>query len=175
MGRKLNLVQLKDIFKRPAFLSTCVFGVAFVLIGTSAMNALSFGIRVLEAADKPVDNFVARGIAIAVLTFAVLLHGTWRQAGIYLNNIFAVTKVLILLVIVVTGFVSWGGGFKNKPAATENFNIHNAFKNPEKDPYGFAESFLAVIFAYGGFNQANYVSVDSLSCCYRYLIIPNRF
>ena len=151
-------MQLKDIFKRPAFLSLCVFGIAFVLIGTSAMNALSFGIRFLQAIDAQVNNFVARGIAIAVVTFAVLIHGTWRQAGIILNNTFAIIKILMLLVIVVTGFVSLGGGFKNKAVATENFNVHNAFKNPESNPYGFAESFLAVIFAYGGFNQANYVS-----------------
>lgn len=121
------------------------------------MNALSFGIRVLQAADMDVDNFIARGIAIAVITSAVIIHGTWRKLGIYLNNIFATIKVFILLVIVVTGIVSLCGGFKNKAVAAENFNVHNAFKNTEKDSYGFAESFLAIIFAYGGFGQANYV------------------
>lgn len=111
----------------------------------------------LEAADKPVDNYIARGIAIAVVSFAVIIHGTWRQLGIYLNNTFATIKVFILLVIVVTGFVSLCGGFKNKAVAAENFNVHNAFKNLEKDSYGFAEAFLAIIYAYGGFSQANYV------------------
>lgn len=129
------------------------------------MNALSFGIRVLEAAGRPVDNFIARGIAIAVVTFAVLLHGTWRQAGLVLNNAFALVKVLILLLIIVTGVISWGGVFKTSDSATsnpgvvsDNFNVHNSFKSASRDSYGFAESFLAVIFAYSGFNQANYVS-----------------
>lgn len=122
------------------------------------MNALSFGIQVLEAAGRPVDNLICRGIAVAVATFAVVLHGTWREAGIYLNNIFATIKILMLLVIIVTGFVSWGGVFKTDEAATDNFNVHKSFKDAGNDSYGFAESFLAVIFAYGGFNQANYVS-----------------
>lgn len=163
---RLTGKQLKDIFKRPAFFSTCVFGVMFVLLGTAAMNALSFGIRIQEAADRQVDNFTSRGIAIAVVTFAVILHGTWRQAGLFLNNTFATIKVLMLLLIIITGLVSWGGAFhtpaaiaKNPGVAASNFSIHNSFKYAAQDSSGFAESFLAVIFAYGGFNQANYVSM----------------
>ena len=128
-----------------------------MLLGNVATNSISFGIRVLEASGKPVDNFAVRGIAIAVVTFACLFHGTWRQGGIYLNNLFASTKVLMLLVIIVTGFVSYSGVFKRSAVASDNFNVHTAFDNPEKDPYGFAESFLAILFAFGGFNQANYV------------------
>lgn len=129
------------------------------------MNALSFGIRVLEAAGKTPDNFTVRGIAIAVTTFAVVLHGTWRQAGLFLNKFFAMVKILILLLIIITGFIALGGGFRTHQAASQNFNVHNAFKDKANDPYGFAESFLAVVFAYSGFNQANYVS---LTCSFEY-------
>ena len=122
-----------------------------------AANSISFGIRILEASGKPVDNFYVRGIAIAVMSFACLFHGTWRLGGIYLNNIFAVVKVTMLLVIIVTGFINFSGVFKRSTAASDNFNVHIAFNNAEKDPYGFAESFLAILFAYGGFSQANYV------------------
>ena len=138
---------------------TCVFGIMFVLIGTAAMNAMSFGIRVLEAAGRTPDNFTVRGIAIAVTTFAVVLHGTWRQAGLLLNTGFAIFKILMLLLIIITGFIALGGGFSHDHAASRNFNVDHAFQNTANDPYGFAESFLAVLFAYSGFNQANYVSV----------------
>ncbi|MCJ1460573.1 hypothetical protein MMC28_010955 [Mycoblastus sanguinarius] len=152
-----ELHYLKDIIRRPLFLSTCVFGLTFVLLGNVATNSISFGIRVLEASGKPVDNFAARGIAIAVVSFACVFHGTWRQGGIYLNNIFALIKITMLLVIIITGFVSYAGVFKRSAAASNNFNVHKAFKDPAKDSYGFAESFLAILFAFGGFNQANYV------------------
>ena len=133
---------------------------AFVLLGNVAANAISFGIRVLQAAERPVSNFVVRGIAIAVVTFACFMHGFWRQGGIYLSNFFAVIKVAMLLLIVVTGFVSYSGVFKRPAAGAENFNTHATFRDPETDPFGFAESFLSVLFAYGGFNQANYVRCE---------------
>ena len=140
----------------------------FVLIGTAAMNALAFGIRVLEAAGKTPDNFTVRGIAIAVTTFAVVLHGTWRQAGLLLNKSFAIIKILILLLIIITGFIALGGGFHVDQAASKNFNVDNAFKNRANDPYGFAESYLAVVFAYSGFNQANYVRLSSSFECFTF-------
>lgn len=149
--------QLKDIIRRPLFLSTCVFGVAYVLLGNTATNSISFGIRALEASGQPVDNFKVRGIAIAVVTIVCLFHATWRKGGIYLNNIFASVKIVMLLVIIVTGFVSYSGVFEQPAAAGKNFDIETAFANTGKNSYGFAESFLAVIFSYGGFNQANYV------------------
>ncbi len=149
------------------------------------MNALSFGLRVLDAANTPVNNWNVRGIAIAVVTFAVILHGIWRQAGLYLNNAFAMIKILILVLFIITGLISWGGGFhpnslrknhtvtssnfivytnitnsnsslENPAVAPSNLNVHNAFKDIAKGSYGFVEAFLAVVFAYGGFNQANY-------------------
>ena len=136
------------------------------------MNALSFGYRVLEAAgyDQP-DNWKARGIAIVIVTFAVVLHGTWRQAGIIVNNAFAIIKVLILLLFIITGFISLGNGFNpsataiqegyvtNSTVASDNFDTSNSFKDKSDGSYGYVESFLAIIFAYSGFNQANYVSL----------------
>lgn len=168
---KLICVQLKDIFKRPAFFTTCLFGVIFIFIGTAAMNAISFGIRVLEAAGhRDPDNWLARGIAIIIITFAVLLHGTWRQAGLVVNNAFAIIKVLILLLFIITGFISLGNGFKptdiakqegyvtNSSVASNNFDSSRSFKYKSSGSLGFVESFLAIIFAFSGFNQANYVS-----------------
>ena len=168
---KLICVQLKYIFKHPAFFSICLFGVIFIFIGTAATNALSFGIRVLEAAgDKNPDNWVARGIAIVAITFAVVLHGAWRQAGIYVNNAFAIIKVLILLLFIITGFVALGNGFKpsalaisegyvtNNTVALSNYDTSKSFKGKNGGSYGYVESFLAIIFAFSGFNQANYVS-----------------
>lgn len=137
-----------------------MYGFAFVLLGNVAANAISFGIRVLQAADQPLDNFVVRGIAICVVTFACFMHGFWRQGGIYLSNIFAVIKIAMLFLIIVTGFISYSGVFKRPSAGSENFNMHRAFKNPEKNPFGYAESFLSILFAYGGFNQANYVMAE---------------
>ena len=135
------------------YLSTCIFGLAFILLGNVAPNSIVFGIRVLEAANKPVNNFTVRGIAIAVASFACFIHGFWRKGGIYLSNIFGLIKMVMLLVIIITGFVSYSGVFQRPAVAAQNFSIHKAFSNPQQDPYGFAESFLATLFAYGGLTK----------------------
>ena len=123
------------------------------------------GVRVLQASSgKSVDhrdNFTVRGIAIVVVSFACFFHGFWRRGGIYLMNLFGFIKIVMLLVIIVTGFVSYSGVFgtsqEKATAGSGNFDVHTAFSDPAKDTYGFADSFLAILFAFGGFNQANYV------------------
>jgi len=62
-------------------------------------------------------------------------------------------KVGILLLIIATGFAAWGGAFKD---VTENaFESGKSFDN--SSAYGYTESFIAVVFSYSGFMNANYV------------------
>ena len=175
-GRKISVPRnggelhyLKDVMRLPKFFTTCVFGVAFVLLGNVAANSLMVGIRLIQAASggealSQNDNFVARGIAVAVVSFACAFHGFWRRGGIYLMNIFGFVKIIMLLIIIITGFVSYSGVFgttdEKSAAGRKNFQASAAFKSPAQDAYGFADSFLAIIFAFGGFNQANYVMCE---------------
>ena len=149
-------------------MTTCIYGIAFILLANVAANALVFGIRVIQASTGQdvvaSDNFKVRGIGILIVTFACFFHGFWRRGGIYLMNFFGCVKILMLLTIIITGFVSYSGVFKpadGKPMpAPDNFSARKAFAGMSPDAYGYADSFLAVIFAYGGFNQANYVMAE---------------
>lgn len=141
-----------------------------MVLGNMAGNSLFFGEYIMAAAGagKPEDidsdamiayNVKVRCIAIAAVTLACILHGLWRKGGIYLNNFFAMIKVLILLLIIVVGICAWAGVFKGKANhAATNMSLPNSFQGSENDSYGYCQAFLAVIFAYGGFDQANYVS-----------------
>jgi amino acid transporter len=163
---------LKDIIRKPAFFAVCLYGIAFVLLGNIATNSMAFGVRVLQAAGRsdPNNAWEARGIALAVVTFTCLLHSLWRVGGIWLSNIFAVVKISILLAVFVTGCLTWGGIFHRSGEAIPNMAAPDAFKNPSQDAYAFAEAYLSIVFAYGGFNQANYVSIN-LETPYLMLII----
>lgn len=69
---------------------------------------------VLDAAGKnDIKNYdgVVRGIAVAVATFSCLIHGIWRQGGLYLNNLLAVMKILILVIMFLLGMLAQGGVF----------------------------------------------------------------
>lgn len=65
---------LERVYRRPRFLATCVLAVKFALVGSSAANALSFGRYVLRASGRDAGDWEARGIAIACVSAAVLVH-----------------------------------------------------------------------------------------------------
>jgi hypothetical protein len=69
---------------------------------------------VLDAAGKnDIEHHddIVRAIAIAVATGSCIIHGVWRQGGIYINNILAVMKILILLMIFILGMLASNGTF----------------------------------------------------------------
>jgi amino acid transporter len=72
-------------------------------------------------------------------------------------------KAAMLLMLIIVGVISFAGGLsvKTMETAKENYGGHGNFDSTSKSSYGYAASFLSVIFAFGGFNQANYVSVLS--------------
>lgn len=148
------------MIKSPKFLATCLYGIPFIILGTAAGNALIFAISIFHAAGivEP-DKIAVRGLAIGVITFCCFVHGVWRTGGIYLNNFFGSIKLAILFGIFIIGVIYAGGGLGGSTrTASQNLSVHTSVGNPLNDAYGYAEAFLAVLFAYGGFNQATYVS-----------------
>lgn len=110
----LTCHKLKYIYERPRYLTTCVFGIAFILLGNVATNSISFGMSVLDAAGKDKiehHDEIVRAIAVAAATFSCLIHGVWRQGGIYLNNFLAVLKITILLMMFILGLLAHAGVF----------------------------------------------------------------
>jgi L-asparagine transporter-like permease len=128
-----------------------------------AGNSIFFGISILKACgiENPANGAV-RGIAIGVATFACVLHIVSRWWGIALNNFFGFVKVLILLMLIIVGILSFASALplKTIEIARDNYEHHAGFGSASTSTYGYASSFLSVIFAYGGFNQANYVSLQ---------------
>jgi amino acid transporter len=171
-GGELN--YLKYIIRKPAFFTTCVFGIAFILLGNVSTNSMAFASAVLEASGNTnINNYdaVVRGVALAAAASTCIIHSTWRQGGIYLNNLLAIVKIMMLLVIFIIGMCCLGGVFERPEGAKDNFRPGSAVnKAGNADAYGYAEAFLAILFAFGGLNQANYVmgEVDDPRCRYKW-------
>ncbi|KAF6822116.1 high affinity methionine permease [Colletotrichum musicola] len=160
-----DLVYLQYVYRRPAYrkntilLSTCIFGVAFVVLGNMAGNSIHFALRLLEAAghEKP-ENGPVRGIALAVAVFACMVHTFSRRGGILLNNLLAMIKIMIMLLIIVTAITVGAGGFpKTKNVIVDNTSTKTSFAGGSDEPNGYAQAFLAIIFSFSGFEQPNYV------------------
>ncbi|KAK3681808.1 amino acid permease-domain-containing protein [Podospora appendiculata] len=154
--------------KDTVLLMGTLFGISFIFVRNMASNCINFAVRVLQAArsgDEPKNGEVraiAIAIAIAAAAFACVVHVVSRRYGIWLNNLLAVVKVCILLVIIFTTLAVLGGGVHDEDGnqvpnvLTQNIDPKVAFKEPGTVT-GYAASFLSIIFAYSGFEQANYV------------------
>ena len=164
---RTNKIQLEFIFPKPKFLTTCIYGIAFILLGNISGNAIAFARYAMEAAghDEP-DSEKGKviGIAFAALTAAVLLHVCSRRGGIVMNNAFACLKVLILLTIIILGFVKASGRrLGGDPPATQNFDPDISFRGGRRDLASYTDSLLYILYACSGFDQPFYVLSESKS------------
>ncbi|KAI1076893.1 amino acid transporter [Whalleya microplaca] len=151
---------LERVYRHPRYLASCVLASQMVLLGFSSGNSLAFGRYVLAAAGSTEgDGWTARGIAIGCITFAVLLHSTLPKWGLRLVNLLGIFKVVILLLIVFSGFAAIAGRLRVPPPG----NFHNAFDIEVTEDYGgqgaygYATALLRIIYSYKGWENANYV------------------
>lgn len=95
---------------------TCIYGLIFVVLGNLTGNAIACGQYIMQAAGAPDHPQAVRGLAVAILPGACLIHGLWRHGGIVLNNVLASIKVLTLVAVIVIGFATAeGASFGNGP------------------------------------------------------------
>lgn len=151
---------LERVFRRPARLATSVFAVQIVLLGFSSGNSLAFGRYVLLAAGRPMpDGWVPRLIAVLCVTLVVLLHATAPRWGLRLTNALGFFKVVVLLLIVVSGFAALAG-YRLVP---DPRNFDDFWRVEKGDGYGrggayaYATALLQVVYSYKGWENANYV------------------
>lgn len=131
-----------------------------ILLGFSSGNSLAFGRYILFASGSEVaDGWQARGIAIACVTFAVVLHSTLPKWGIRLFNVLGIFKVAVLLVIVFGGFAAIAGRLK----VPNPHNFDNAFHFYSGESWGnggayeYCTAILRIVYSYKGWENANYV------------------
>ena len=140
-----------------------MYGIPFILLGNLAGNALALGSFVMHAAGRNPDAAKGEviGIAIGALSAACLLHMFSRRGGIIMNNIFAIIKVALLVVIIVLGFLKAGGvHLGSSPKSTDNFHIPESFKGAGRDFASYTTSLQYIVYSYSGFLQPFYVLAE---------------
>lgn len=159
-----------------------MYGLVFVILGNLAGNAVAMGQYVMHAAGDPDHSHAIRGLAVAALTGACLIHGLWRKGGIVLNNVLALIKVLILMAVIVIGFAvaggaSFGNGPIGKAAVKANFDPHRSFLAPKGDAGSYARSIVYIVHSYSGFKQPFYVSkfLDSFNVAFDLILTHQRY
>ncbi|EKD19507.1 high-affinity methionine permease [Drepanopeziza brunnea f. sp. 'multigermtubi' MB_m1] len=144
---------LEYVFTRPRFLVTAMYASNVMLLGWAGSNSVVFGEYILHAAGVEVDRWNQRGVGVACVTSAFLIHGCALKWGVRLQNLLGCIKLGILLLIVVAGFVALAGHLKidEKP---DNFT--NAFEGTTASAYGIVTALYNVIWSLSGYSNANY-------------------
>lgn len=121
------------------------------------------GSYVMVAAGRSADDHLAKLIAFAALTIACLLHGIWRAGGIYVNNLLAVLKFLLLFTLFVLGLCAANKDkFVHTQTAGTNFDIHRSFAGKSNDTASYADCLVNIMYSYSGYEQPFYVSYSLL-------------
>lgn len=79
--------------------------VADIFAGWAGSNSVVFGEYILHAANVEVGRWNQRGVGLACITAAFLIHGLALKWGLRLQNLLGIIKLVIILIIVVAGWV----------------------------------------------------------------------
>ncbi|KAF2421120.1 amino acid transporter [Tothia fuscella] len=143
---------LEFVYRKPRFLVTGFYTGYVVLLGWAGSNSVVFGEYILHAAQVEVTRWNQRGVGLACITAAFLIHGLSVKWGLRLQNFLGTIKLLILLLIIFAGFAALGGALKiEKP-----HNFDNAFAGTTGSAYGVVTALYNVIWSYIGYSNANY-------------------
>src|ERR1700755_3301226 len=98
------------------------------------------------------------------------LTRTFTAMGIRLNNFLGLSKFLILLFLIGIRFATVAVLAEREQGLINDLSPAEAFRNeePNRRPFRYAEAFLFVLFPFGGFHQANYVSITEV--CLRIIL-----
>lgn len=161
-------LQFEYIYRIPKFLATCIYAVIFIFLGNTSGNGIIFGTNVLRIIRYPdpvnlnddKTGWIVKGIAVAVVTVACLLHGAWRAGGIWVQNSFAIMKIMILWFFIIAGLATYSKKINAVPDPGVDLAIETSFKPSESftKPYGvdgWIATLLDVSFSFGGYESAN--------------------
>ncbi|KAJ6585396.1 amino acid permease-domain-containing protein [Mycena capillaripes] len=150
-------VYLEAIYRKPKYLATMIFAMNAILLGFTAAGCIAFAQNILIAAGQPDPRWVVRGIALGVIFFVTLLHGLTPRLGILVMNALSLFKIVILLLIVITGWVVLSG---KTHIEDPHANFRDAFAGSSHSSNDYATATFKVLFAYSGWSNVNYVLND---------------
>ncbi|KAK2594492.1 methionine permease [Conoideocrella luteorostrata] len=140
---------LEFVYRKPKFLTTCLYTGYVILLGWAAGNSVIFGEYILHAAQVEVTRWNQRGIALACITSAFLIHGTALKWGIRLQNVLGIIKIIVILIIIISPLV-------NLKKVRENNSFSKPFEGTTGSAYGIVTALYNVIWSYVGYSNANY-------------------
>ncbi|KAG4411830.1 hypothetical protein IFR04_015034 [Cadophora malorum] len=172
-------IYLERIFRKPRMLATCMFMSYVVLLGFSTPNCIVLGEYVMYALEVEVNRWNVRVVAVWVITVICVIHARYREVGLRIINVLGVGKMLILVVVIISGIAGalTGVGSSLSPLSrrrlgglgsfdfpeeqsqlsTAQKNFSNLFSGSSTQPYDYATALLKILYCFRGYSTANQV------------------
>jgi amino acid transporter len=135
-----------------------VISLLFIFLTHWAGNCITFGKLMLQAFDPGNHNpnyHLQKFIALVMLTCVCAVHMFSRKMGIALNNFLAIYKVSMVVFIIIIGFAAMGRG--GDGGGLKNLSAPELMRTEAKSMNEYATAILGVLWAYTGWENANYV------------------
>jgi amino acid transporter len=97
---------------------------------------------ILNEADIEVGRWNQRGIGLACLSAAFMIHAIALKWGLHLVNSLEVVKLVVVVIIAVTGWATLVGHTKVETP----HNFHNAFEGTKRSGYSIAMALYNVVW-----------------------------
>ncbi|CAM0142901.1 hypothetical protein VKS41_002524 [Umbelopsis sp. WA50703] len=143
-------------YEKPKALAPFLFCLSMIVLtrgGACAVDSVVTGTYLLYAGGIYNNPWAERGIGIVVITLICILHSVSVKWGIRTTDILTLLKIIVLVIVAITGIVAAAGGTSAPP--THAFT--NAFEGTRSDGNGYAVALFKASFAFDGWNNANYV------------------
>ncbi|KAF8137080.1 APC amino acid permease [Boletus edulis] len=151
---------MEYVFRRPAFLITCVYAVYGVFIGWMSASSVAFGEYLLHALAYERTPTNVRIVAFLCSTFCLIVHGVFLKFGLKLQNALGAFKLAVLVLIAGSGFLSLIGvpGFAvgDDYDQPNNYTWQTFWEGSDFGANAFVIGMYNVIWSYMGYSNANY-------------------
>ena len=143
------------MFHHPELLASVVFSFFWILLASNAGNSIACAQYALQLASpntpsSEFDDRLLRFVAIVVITTVCLLLYFARRLCFILNNIFALFKVVLCLVLFGAGMYD----IHKDDSGVKDFNE----RQPGSDPVSTIAAMVYILYSYQGWEHTNYVS-----------------
>ncbi|TAQ85963.1 hypothetical protein B7494_g5719 [Chlorociboria aeruginascens] len=147
-----EVVYLEQAYPRPKYLMPAAFAVQSVLLSFSSSNAIVMAEYLFATGEYTPTAWQQKGLAVACMTFIILLVIFSTKWSLRLSNGVGIIKVITLIFISITGFVVLGGHTRVKDPTA---NFRNSFEGTDPaSGYGLSNALVKVNFAYAGYTNA---------------------
>lgn len=144
-------VYLEYTYRKPRFLASILVAAHAVLLGFTASNCIVFAKYTIYALGTEPTDFAVKSLAVGLLSVIVFIHSCFYRTGIYLQNLLGWIKIVLTLVMIVTGIAV----LFRKPRETSTWTDPWADSNWEWNTLSTA--FFKVLYSFTGLENLNNV------------------